>query len=99
MGNRSSHLIFASPAHESVYRQQHKVSPAERKQLMTRRRQLVERRFGHAKQNMNFRRFTYRGLEAATAQWQFFWSVENLKILWKNCVRDGLKIPQIATMG
>lgn len=99
MGNRASHLIFATPAHESVYRQQHKVTSTQRKQLMTRRRQLVERRFGHAKQNMSFRRFTYRGLQAATAQWQFFWSVENLKILWKSHVNNGFKIPEMATVG
>lgn len=96
MANRASRCIHISPAHQAAVDHKTKVTPEQRKKLMTRRRQLVERCFGQLKQNMNFRRFSYRGQKAATAQWHMLWLVENLKTLWKRMTPDALKRP-IAT--
>lgn len=96
MANRSAKMISVSPAHEAAVRHKNKVTQAERKELMTRRRQLIERCFGQLKHNMNFRRFSYRGQKAVTAQWHLLWLVENLKVLWKRSGSGALKAPAAA---
>jgi len=96
MARRSAKMISVSPAHEAAVRHKNKVTLDQRKELMIRRRQLIERCFGQLKHNMNFRRFSYRGQKAVAAQWHMLWLVENLKILWKRTGSGALKAPAAA---
>jgi transposase len=56
--------------------------PAAAAQLR-RRRQVIERVFGHIKQHEGFRRWTVRGLEATSAQWALICCAINLRCLYR----------------
>jgi hypothetical protein len=55
----------------------------EGQQAMKRRRETVERQFGHVKQHLGFRRWTAPGLAHARAQWAVLCLTVNLQILMK----------------
>lgn len=56
--------------------------PAAAAQLR-RRRQVIERVFGHIKQHEGFRRWTVRGLEAVNVQWALICCAINLRALYR----------------
>jgi transposase len=49
---------------------------------LSRRREVIERRFGQIKQNDGFRRWTVRGLEGVKTQWALLCTTLNLRVLY-----------------
>jgi transposase len=49
---------------------------------LRKRRQIIERVFGHIKQHEGFRRWTVRGLEGVNAQWALICCAMNLRVLY-----------------
>ena len=64
----------ASPAQRNA----HRIATAAGAALYSRRSHIAETPFGHAKHNLNFRRFTSRGHHRAAAEFTFHAMVHNL---------------------
>lgn len=59
-------------------RNAHRIATVEGASIYSRRSHIAETPFGHAKHNLNFRRFTSRGLDRAAAEFSFHAMVHNL---------------------
>lgn len=59
--------------------------------ILTKRKEIVEPVFGWIKRNLNFRRWTYRGLEKVNAQWQIICTIVNLKKLYIRWIEGKLQ--------
>jgi len=57
------------PHHDVLQRQIQKQKVIDNKELLAKRKQIVEPVFGIIKENYGFRRFTVRGLENVRTQW------------------------------
>lgn len=67
--------------HEAMVRQREKRQQAEKRELLSQRKAIVERVFAWIKEGMGFRRWTVRGLENVGAQWALICLTINLKRL------------------
>jgi transposase len=63
--------------------QRKKQQDSEKKALLMKRGQIIERVFGWIKQDHGFRRWTVRGLENVKAQWLLLCTTLNLRILYR----------------
>jgi len=71
--------IERTPYDECILRQVEKQKDAGKKELLSRRKKIVEPVFGWIKRNQRFSRWTFRGLESVNAQWQLVCTTVNLK--------------------
>jgi len=79
--DRHGRLIEIGPYHGAVERQRQKQAEAEKRQLLKKRKEMVEPVFGTIKQGMGFRRYTVRGLEKVKTQWSLICAAFNLRKL------------------
>lgn len=75
--------IEIEPHHEVLKRQIEKQKEPGKKDLLAKRKQIVEPVFGIIKHCMVFRRFTVRGLEKVKTQWSLICTTFNLHKLYK----------------
>jgi len=73
--------IFIGPYREAVDRQRRLQSQEQNRSKLQRRKTIVEPVFGHIKQNMGFRRWTFGSLAGVQAQWAMLCTAYNLKKL------------------
>ncbi|MGB8657122.1 MAG: transposase [Candidatus Zixiibacteriota bacterium] len=85
--SKRGRIIGVSPYHFAIVNQLEKQKQAENKELLKRRKTIVEPIFGIIKQVLNFRRWTVRGLENVRAQWFLICTAINLRkiyLRWKS---------------
>lgn len=71
------------PHHEVLQRQIQKQRDPSNKEILAKRKQIVEPVFGIIKEVFGFRRFTVRGLENVRTQWSLICTTHNLRKLFK----------------
>ena len=71
------------PHHEVLQRQIQKQKEPGNKEILAKRKQIVEPVFGIIKEVLGFRRFTVRGLENVKTQWSLICTTYNLRKLFK----------------
>ena len=79
--DRHGRLIEIGPHHGAVERQRQKQTQEGKRQLLKKRKGIVEPVFGTIKQVMGFRRYTVRGLEKVRTQWSLVCTAFNLRKL------------------
>lgn len=67
--------------HEALVQQRRRQAQTENRVKLKKRKWIVERAFAEIKQHLGFRRWDYRGLDAAQTEWAFVCTVFNLKRL------------------
>jgi transposase len=80
-------VIEIWPHTAAVQAMRQRLSQPEAQQQLAKRRQIIERHFGHIKQHDGFRRWTLGGLENVRTQWALLNLVMNLRVLyraWRN---------------
>ena len=82
-GDKRGRTIEMGPHHEALQRQIQKQKVPDNKELLAKRKQIVEPVFGIIKENYGFRRFTVRGLENVRTQWSLICTSYNLRKLFK----------------
>ena len=82
-GGKRGRTIEMGPHHEVLQRQIQKQKVPENKELLAKRKQIVEPVFGIIKEVYGFRRFTVRGLENVRTQWSLICTCYNLRKLFK----------------
>jgi len=75
--------IEITPYHQAVVRQREKRQIPANSALLKARKAIVEPVFGWIKRNLEFRRWTVRGLENVKTQWSLLCTTINLKKLYK----------------
>jgi transposase len=80
--NKRGRSIKRSEHEDALRRQSHKQSDPTMRRLLRRRRAIIEHIFGIAKGIDGFRRFTMRGLVAASAQWALVCTAINVRKLY-----------------
>ena len=75
--------IEISRYHEAIARQSRKQEDERKLAMLKRRSCIVERVFGHIKEEMAFRRFTMSGLEDVRTQWVLICTAMNMKKLYR----------------
>jgi transposase len=78
----------ATPAQRARASMAAKLSTATGKAIYARRKCIVEPAFGQIKQVRGFRRFSFRGLAAARAEWSFVCATHNLLKLFRHGFRS-----------
>jgi len=76
-------VIEMGPHEEAVARQIQKQQDPHKRDLLKKRKAVIELVFGQIKQNQGFRRFTVRGLESVRTQWSLVCSAFNLRKLYR----------------
>jgi transposase len=71
-------MVEVAPYHEALARQREKQSDDKLRDLLKKRKQIVEVVFAKVKQQMGFRRWTFRNLDNIKAQWALICTVCNL---------------------
>lgn len=69
--------------HSSLMRQREKQRLPEKQADLKQRGVIIEPRFGHIKEAMGFRRWTFRGLDSVKTQWTLLCTTVNLSKLYK----------------
>jgi transposase len=82
--------IERSPYDDAIKRQRIKQELQANKDLLSKRKMIVEPVFGWIKHNLGFRRWSYRGLESVNAQWNLMCATINLKKLYKRWQEEDL---------
>jgi transposase len=90
--DRHGRLVEIGPYHGAVERQRQKQAEAEKRQLLKKRKGLVEPVFGTIKQAMGFRRYTVRGLEKVQTQWSLICAAFNLRKLHAFWIKGRLEL-------
>jgi transposase len=90
--NKRGRSIEISPYHHAVVRQRERRQDPANKELLKRRKAIIEPVFGWIKQNLGFRRWTVRGLENVKAQWALICATINLKKLYRHWAGGRLKL-------
>jgi transposase len=90
--SRHGRLIEIGPYQGAVERQRQKQAEAEKRQLLKKRKGLVEPVFGTIKQAMGFRRYTVRGLEKVQTQWSLICAAFNLRKLHALWIKGRLEL-------
>jgi hypothetical protein len=75
--------IEMGPHYKALQRQIRKQKEPGNKEILARRKQIVEPVFGTIKETMKFRRFTVNGLEKVKTQWSLVCTTFNLRKLFK----------------
>jgi len=88
--DRRGRSIERGPYEDYIMRQIEKQKDAKNRELLTRRKKIVEPVFGWIKRNNKFLRWTFRGLESVNAQWQLVCTTVNLKKLFRKWEDGGL---------
>ena len=83
---QSGRRIKINPYTNAIQRQQEKQSHEFKRQLLSRRKAIVEPVFGIIKHNNGFRRFSTKGLSNVTDQWMLICTVFNIQKLYKQWV-------------
>ena len=86
--NKRGRTVAISSYHGAWQRQKAKQAEPDKKAILYRRGQLIERVFAWIKQEMGFRRWTVRGLAGIQGQWSMLCTTVNLRIMyraWRNC--------------
>jgi transposase len=90
--SKKGRAIGVSPYHFAIVNQLEKQKQAGKKELLKRRKTIVEPVFGITKHVLNFRRWTVRGLKNVRAQWFLICTAINLRkiyLRWKSvCLSD-----------
>ena len=81
--NRRGRTVQIHPNHDALVRQREKHRDPAMRAALKRRGCTVEPVFGWAKENMGFRRWTFRGLEKVQTQWAVLCTAMNLRRLYK----------------
>jgi transposase len=84
--------ITMGPHHQVLQRQIQKQKEPGNKELLAKRKQIVEPVFGIIKEIYGFRRFTVRGLENVRTQWSLVCTTFNLRKLFKHWTAGKLVI-------
>jgi transposase len=85
--------IELSVHHASLLRQREKQRQEEKQKALRRRPGIIEPVFGHIKQAMGFRRWTYSGLDAVQTQWSLLCTAVNLSKMHKFWLSGQLALP------
>ena len=80
--DRRGRSIERGPYEDYILRQIEKQKDEKKKALLSERKKIVEPVFGWIKRNNKFSRWTFRGRESVTAQWQLVCTTVNLKKLY-----------------
>ena len=91
--NKKGRTIGVSPYHFAIVNQLEKQKQTGKKELLKRRKTIVEPVFGIIKQVLNFRRWTVRGVENVRAQWFLICSAINLRkiyLRWRDICPVGM---------
>jgi len=81
---RSRRLIEIWSHTSAVQAMRAKIKQPQAAAQLRKRRQLIERVFGHIKQHESWRRWTVRGLEGVKTQWALLCCAFNLRLLYQN---------------
>jgi transposase len=84
--SRQGRSIERSEHHRAIKRQRLKQEQPEKKELLKRRKVIVEPVFAQIKEHQEFRRFTVRGLAKVRTQWSMICTAYNLKKLYRTWV-------------
>jgi len=76
-------VIERSPYEGAIKKQRLKQKQPMNKEILLKRKRIVEPVFGWIKHNLGFRRWSYRGLESTNAQWNMVCATINLKKLYR----------------
>jgi transposase len=90
--DKRGRTIEISPYKESVDRQIEKLKIPENKELLKKRKEIVEPLFGYIKHIMGFRRWTLRGIDNIKAQWALICTTVNLKKMFNYWKTGELKL-------
>ncbi len=90
--NKRGRSIEISPYHQAVVRQRQKRRDPVNKELLKARKSIIEPVFGWIKQNLEFRRWTVRGLENVQTQWSLLCTTINLKKLYRYWANGALSV-------
>jgi len=91
--SKKGRTIGVSPYHFAIVNQLEKQKQAGKKELLKRRKTIVEPVFGIIKQVLNFRRWTVRGVENVRAQWFLICTAINLRkiyLRWRDICPVGM---------
>lgn len=88
--------IEIGPYYEAVARQLAKQREEPAQQKLKKRGAIIESVFGIIKEQMGFRRFTYKGLESVRAQWSLVCAAYNLKKMHRLWLEGNLKLEPVA---
>jgi transposase len=91
--NKKGRTIGVSPYHLAIINQLEKQKEAGKKELLKRRKTIVEPVFGIIKQVLGFRRWTVRGVENVRAQWFLICTAINLRkiyLRWRDICPVGM---------
>lgn len=77
--DRRGRSVERGPYEDYILRQIEKQKDAGKKELLSKRKKIIEPVFGWIKRNHKFSRWTFRGLESVNAQWQLVCTVVNMK--------------------
>jgi hypothetical protein len=91
--DRHGRLIEIGPYHGAVERQRQKQGEVEKRQLLKKRKAIVEPVFGTIKQGMGFRRYTVRGLQKVKTQRSLVCTAFNLRKLHALWSKGKLQFP------
>jgi len=90
--SKHGRMIEISVHYEEIERQRSKRQDPEKKQLLRRRKVIVEPVFAWIKQHLDFRRWTVRGINKVRAQWDLVCTALNLKKLYTHWLKGNLKL-------
>ncbi|HEY4245964.1 MAG TPA: transposase, partial [Lacunisphaera sp.] len=82
--DRQGRTIYIAAEHAVVVATHHRWQQPATKELYGLRAPTVEPVFAHMKQQMGFRRWTFRGLENVSTQWSFIATTCNLRVLMRH---------------
>ena len=94
--NKRGRTIELSEHHETVARQRTKQRDDEAKAKLARRGVIVEPTFAHVKHVLEFRRWSYRNVEANRGQWSLICSTVNLRKLYATWLKGGVALGKTA---
>jgi transposase len=81
---RNGRKVKIGPYHQAVRRNSERLRDEATRDILRKRKAIVERVFAIIKEHMGFRRFTGWGLDAAKTQWAMLCAAYNLKIIYKH---------------
>lgn len=94
--NKRGRTIEISPFKQEIERQREKQANETKRELLARRKSIIELVFGVIKHNWGFRRWTVRGLANVKTQWSLMCTTYNLMKLYTHWVNSGAFMPQKA---
>jgi transposase len=90
--SKNGRTIEIGPHHQAVLRQRIKQQDPAKSALLKKRGQIVERIFGWIKQDLEFRRWTVRGLDNVRTQWALICTAVNLRVIYQHWLKGRLPL-------